>query len=81
MSSIKVVGIQVDKRTHCAPKVQEVLTKYGDHIIARYGTHDPAEKEKGLITLNFVGSNDALNEMKVELNSLDGVTSKSICME
>lgn len=80
MSDIKLVGISIDKRTSSAPKVQEVLTKFGDNIISRYGVHDIGEKERGLITLNFVGSDDSLNNMKNQLNSLDGVVSKSIDM-
>ncbi len=81
LSGIKIVGISVDKRTQSAPEVQEVLTKYGDKIISRFGVHDVGEKERGLITLNFVGSNEELNQLSNRLNSLDGVKAKYIDME
>lgn len=81
ISSIKVVGISVDKRTKSAPKVQEILTKFGDNIISRYGVHDVGEHEKGLITLNFVGGNESLSQLKSELNDLEGVIVKSVDLE
>ena len=78
MSDIKIVGISVDKRTKTVPEVQEVLTKFGDKIISRFGVHDVGEHERGLITLNFVGSGEQLEELKNELNSLEGVNASSI---
>jgi hypothetical protein len=81
ISDIKIVGISVDKRTKSAPVVQQVLTKFGDNIISRYGVHDVGEHERGLITLNFVGGNESLNQLESELSNLDGVIVKSINLE
>lgn len=81
MSDIRIIGISIDKRTKSAPEVQEVLTKFGDKIISRFGVHDVGEHERGLITLNFVGSDQELNDLKSQLNSLDGVNANSINMD
>lgn len=72
---MKIVGISIDKRTDSAPKVQEILTKYGDKIIGRFGVHDP-EDEHGVITLNVVADNDYINNLEEEIKKLDGVKMK-----
>ncbi|RNC62837.1 MAG: hypothetical protein AWM53_01860 [Candidatus Dichloromethanomonas elyunquensis] len=81
MSHLSIVGILIDKRTKSAPKVQEVLTKYGDSILARFGTHDPGEKEQGLITLNFRDKAERLQALEQELEHLDGVIVRSITIQ
>ncbi|WP_242951724.1 hypothetical protein [Clostridium felsineum] len=81
LSKLSIVGILVDERTKSAAKVQEVLTKYGDSIVSRFGTHDPGEKEHGLITLNFRGKDESLENMIHDLKELDVVTVKSINMK
>lgn len=81
MSSLSIMSILVDKRTKSAPKVQEVLTKYGDSIVSRFGTHDPGEKEHGLITLNLMDKGKSIEHLTQELEHLDGVTVKTVCMK
>ncbi len=78
VSGIRIIGISIDKRTKSAPVVQEVLTRFGDQIIARFGVHDIGEKERGLVTLNFVGSDDQLSQLEEQLSTLDGVSVKSM---
>lgn len=80
MKTLSIIGIRVDNRTHIAPKVQEVLTKHGEIIISRFGSHDPGEKDFGLITLHVLSSEDALDEISEELAALDGVEAKYIKM-
>jgi hypothetical protein len=55
------MGISVDKRSDFAPKVQEVLTKHGQNILARFGIHDDSD-DNGLITLNVRGDENYINE-------------------
>lgn len=81
MDNLSIMGIVVDKRTKSAPKVQEVLTKYGDSILSRFGTHDPGEKEHGLITLNLRDNEERLEALAQELEHLEGVTVKTIYMK
>ncbi|KOF56330.1 hypothetical protein AGR56_05765 [Clostridium sp. DMHC 10] len=76
MDKLSIVGILVDKRTKSAPQVQEILTKYGDSIISRFGTHDPGEREHGLITLNFRDKEETLKAMIQDLKNVDAVVVK-----
>lgn len=70
--SIYIMGISVDKRSEFAPKVQEVLTKHGNNIVARFGIHDDSD-ENGLITLNVRGDDNYINEFSKELSSIPTV--------
>ncbi|MCD2347929.1 hypothetical protein [Clostridium guangxiense] len=81
MDKLSIVGIVVDKRTKSAPQVQEILTKYGDSIISRFGTHDPGEREHGLITLNFRDKEETLKAMIDDLKNVDAVVVKAIDMK
>ncbi|WP_242874661.1 hypothetical protein [Clostridium pasteurianum] len=81
LDKLSIVGILVDKRTKSAANVQEVLTKYGDSIISRFGTHDPGEHDHGLITLNFRDKEDKLKSMIHDLENIDTVVVKSINMK
>ena len=81
MEHIKVVAIYIDDRMKIAPKVQEVLTKYGNNIVSRFGSRNTEFNHKGLINLNFSGNLESLDAMKNELNSLEGVNAQSICIE
>ena len=81
MRNLTIVGIMVDKRTDAAPKVQEILTRYGDNIIGRFGLHDPEEEQNGLITLNERGEQDLIDKLLGELSSLEGVKVKSMEMK
>jgi putative iron-only hydrogenase system regulator len=81
MKKLSVMGILVDKRTKSAPRVQEILTKYGDSILSRVGIHDPGEEEHGLITLNVRDKSEVLSSLSEELKSLEGVQVKMITMK
>jgi putative iron-only hydrogenase system regulator len=81
MKKLSVMGILVDKRTKSAPRVQEILTKYGDSILSRVGIHDPGEEEHGLITLNVRDKSEVLSSLSEELESLEGVQVKMITMK
>jgi metal-responsive CopG/Arc/MetJ family transcriptional regulator len=70
--SIYIMGISVDKRSDFAPKVQEVLTKHGQNILARFGIHDDSD-DNGLITLNVRGDENYINEFSKELTSIPSV--------
>ncbi|SNX54345.1 hypothetical protein [Thermoanaerobacterium sp. RBIITD] len=70
--SIYIMGISVDKRSDFAPKVQEVLTKHGDNILARFGIHDDGN-DNGLITLNVRGDEGYINEFSSELSNIPTV--------
>ncbi|WHH57530.1 hypothetical protein [Petroclostridium sp. X23] len=79
--NLGIVGIMVDKRTDAAPRVQEVLTKFGDSIVGRFGIHDPGEEQHGLITLNVRDKEDKIHQLMGELTSIEGVDVKSMEMK
>ncbi|EMT38027.1 hypothetical protein SAMN04244560_02298 [Thermoanaerobacter thermohydrosulfuricus] len=56
--NIYIMGISVEKRSEFGPKVQEVLTKHGDQIIARFGIHD-SQNGSGFITKTSICTKQA----------------------
>jgi putative iron-only hydrogenase system regulator len=81
MNNLFIMGILVDKRKKSAPRVQEILTDYGDSILSRVGIHDPGEENHGLIVLCIRDTEEFLNKLSKELEELDGVSIKSIQMK
>lgn len=73
--NIYIMGISVEKRSEFGPKVQEVLTKHGDQIIARFGIHD-SQNGSGLITLNVRGEQKFMEEFEEELSAIPTVKVK-----
>lgn len=78
MKKLGIMGVVVDKRTESAPKVQEVLTKYGDSILLRVGIHDPGEEQHGLITLNVRDESHKIDLLVHDLELLEGVQVKRL---
>ncbi|MCX7747623.1 MAG: hypothetical protein N2645_12165 [Clostridia bacterium] len=79
--SLSIMGILVDKRTQAAPKLQEILTKYGDSVLSRVGIHDPGDEEHGLITLSVRDKAERILSFEQELQSLEGVHVKTLNMK
>lgn len=52
------MSISVEKSSEFGPKVQEVLTKYSDQIIARFGIHD-SQNSSGFITKTSICTKQA----------------------
>ena len=81
MEEVRVMGIAVSNRVEEAARLQEILTKYGCTIRTRLGLHE-ASKEKcsrnGLILLELVGESSKWEELENELNTVEGITLKSI---
>ncbi len=79
-----IMAVNINGRTASAPKVQEVLTKYGCSIRTRVGFHEVNEDQcsmDGLIILQLFGNDGEINEMFDELKVLEGVTPKIIDFE
>lgn len=76
-----IMAIKITPRNKIAPKVQEILTKYGCTIKVRLGLHEATEdacSQKGLILLELLNNQEEIASLKEELNSLDGVSAKLI---
>lgn len=78
----KVMAIKIEPRDCAAPKVQEVLTKYGCIIQTRLGLHETGDNfcsNAGLIILNLVSNKEEeIKQLSSDLNSIDGATAKVI---
>jgi putative iron-only hydrogenase system regulator len=70
------VGIIVHDRIVNAPKVNKVLTEYGEHIVARTGL-PYKEKNCSVITLVVDMTTDEVGAMTGKLGAIEGVTVKS----
>lgn len=73
MEQLTIMGLRLDHRKDIAPKVQEILTKYGDKILCRMGLPDPG-KEDGIITLYMKSSVQETEKFSRELKAIDGVS-------
>lgn len=70
------VGIIIEDRQAAAPRVNEILTRYGDRIVARTGL-PYAPRGCCVITLIVDASTDEIGEMTGRLGQLPGVSVKS----
>lgn len=75
-----IMAIKIQPRNSLAPKVQEILTSFGDLIQTRLGLHGPQcgeEGSVGLILLNLLHDKESeIEELSDKLNKLDGVKAK-----
>jgi len=70
------VGIIVHDRKANAPKVNALLTEYGEHIVARTGL-PYKEKNCSVITLVVDMTTDEVGALTGKLGAIDGITVKS----
>lgn len=79
-----IVAILQDNRVETAPKVQEILTRYGCNIRMRLGLHDAALGEcsnTGLILLQICGEKNEIAEMERKLQDLPYVKVKTMSLD
>ncbi|MGL4774254.1 MAG: hypothetical protein ACRC2K_11855 [Clostridium sp.] len=79
-----IMAIKIIPRNSLAPKVQEILTRYGCIIQTRLGLHEAREgscSPSGLIILNLLSENqEEIEKLSNELNNLEGITAKIITL-
>lgn len=80
MACYNIMAVLINHRTQKAVNVQEVLTKHGCAIKVRLGLHEAGNvcSDEGLVILQLVGEKEEIDALEKELNSLDGVTAKTI---
>nr|WP_239559147.1 hypothetical protein [Sporohalobacter salinus] len=74
------MAVLIDKRRNVAPKVQQILTKYGCIIETRLGMHEGVGQEcseEGIIILRLSNKQKA-NELKEKLEAIERVQAKMI---
>jgi putative iron-only hydrogenase system regulator len=70
------VGIIIENRKENAPKVNAILTEFGNFIVARMGL--PYEqKHCAVITLIVDATTDEIGQLTGKLGQIDGVSVKS----
>jgi hypothetical protein len=75
------MAIKINGRTAKAPKVQEILTKFGCSILTRVGFHETSTdgcSMDGFIILQLFGKESDFEDLFAELEGLEGVTPKFI---
>lgn len=76
-----LMAIKINGRSSKAPHVQEILTKYGCNIRTRVGFHETNEDNcsmDGILILQLFGEGKEINDMRDELNALEGISAKDI---
>lgn len=76
-----IMAIKINGRTANAPRVQEVLTKYGCQIKTRVGFHEVSEDQcsmDGILVLQLFGDEEKVQSLYDELVEMDGVSAKFI---
>lgn len=73
---VGVIGIIIEDRERNAPRVNDLLTGYGDVIVGRMGI---PYHERGLnvIALTVDGTTDEIGAMTGKIGMIEGVTVKS----
>jgi putative iron-only hydrogenase system regulator len=71
------VGIIIEDRCKSAPRVNEILTEFGDIIIARMGLPYYYKKNRCIITLIVDATTDEFGALTGRLGLVDGVSVKS----
>ena len=66
-----IVSISVEKRQAEIPEVQDILTKFGENILARLGVHNCKKEKHGLIIVVYEAEN--IEEFIEELNTIKNI--------
>ena len=73
------MAILINKRSESAPRVQEILTKFGCIIRVRLGVHEVDScSEEGLVLLQLCGDKAQIKDLEEELSSLNLVRVKKM---
>lgn len=80
MACHNIMALIINHRSKKAVHVQEVLTKHGCCIKMRLGLHEAGDSctEEGLVLLQVCGSEEEINTLESDLNSVEGVTAKTL---
>jgi len=79
-----ILAILQENRTETAPKVQDILTRYGCYIRVRLGLHDAALDQctnTGLILLQLCGDDIPISQFEEELRAVPYVKVKSMSLD
>ena len=82
MNDSVIMAILIDKRTDAAPRVQKILTEHGCIIKTRLGMHESSTcADEGMIILDLTADNGEVENLKEELQAVEGVKVKSMVLD
>ena len=82
MNDSVIMAILIDKRTDAAPRVQKILTEHGCIIKTRLGMHESSTcADEGMIILDLTADNGKVENLKEELQAVEGVKVKSMVLD
>ena len=76
---ICIAGLLINEKSHQAPEVQQVLSKYGT-LILHWSGIPYSDCDRGLINVTMKASKQELDNFKADLNKIDGVKVESLCL-
>ena len=74
---ISIIGIVVKNRKEVAPKINQIITDFGEIVIGRMGI-PYRERNLSVISLIVDGTTDQIGALTGKLGQLEGVRVKSI---
>lgn len=80
MKRLGFVGMVIKNRRESAPRVNEILTQFGDLILGRMGLPH-LEEDHSVITLIVRATTDEIGSLTGRLGQIPGVTVKSALVE
>jgi len=77
---IGVIAILVEGREHAVPRVNAVLSDFGDIVIGRIGI---PYRERGLSIISIIveGTTDQVGALSGKLGMIEGVKTKSLLLK
>lgn len=81
MKHYKIIGILIKDRIKEAGRTQSVLSKHGQIISMRLGTHELSQSKNsriGMIVLTLDGKEEELAVLEKDLNDIGGIEVKDI---
>ena len=75
-NKIAIIGIIV-KNIESVPKLNKILSEYGEHIIGRMGIPHK-EKETNIITIVIESTQEIIDNLSNKIKTLDGISNLKI---
>lgn len=77
MGQTTIMGIRLDHREDVSPKIQSVLSEFGEDILMRAGIPSP-DRRQGLITLVLETEDGRVRRLAERLGEVEGTTVKTM---
>jgi len=68
-----IMSVCIDNRCENSPLFQTALSKYGCHLLGRFGIPLPDGRD-GIVVLVVLSEEDLIKDLKSELEAISGIT-------